>query len=65
MVSLDMVDKVPLLTIGRVTINTIELFDTLMFLSVRKKIASSSERLATNVTRETFLSFVNNVDVLF
>ena len=60
-----MVDKVPLLTVGRVAIKTIELFNSLMYFSVRKKIASSSEGLATSVTRETFLSVVNNVDVLF
>ena len=64
MVPLDVVHKVPLLTIGRVAINTVELFDTIMYLLVSKECASPSETFPTGITREISLSFVYNVDVI-
>ena len=64
MIPLDVVHKVPLLTIGRVTINTLKFFDTIMYLLVSKKCASPSETFPTGITREISLSFVYNVDVI-
>ena len=64
MIPLDVVHKVPLLTIGRVAINTLKLLDTIMYLLVSKKCASPSETFTTGVAREISLSFVNNIDVI-
>ena len=59
-----MVHQVPLLTIGRVAINTLKLFDAFMYLLVSKKCTSPSETFTTGVAREISLSFVYNTDVI-
>ena len=59
-----MVHQVPLLTIGRVTVNAIELFVSIVYLLVSPKCVGPGEELATDVTGEVPEAIVNGIDVI-
>ena len=59
-----MVHQIPLLTIGRVTVNAIELFESIVYLLVSSKSVGPGEELATDVTGEVPQAVVNCVDVV-
>ena len=63
-VSLDVVHQIPLLTIGGVTVNAIELFESIMDLFVSSESVSPGEKLATDVAGEVPQAIVNGVDVI-
>ena len=64
MIPLDMVHQIPLLTIGRVTVNAIELFESIVYLLVSSKSVGPGEEFATDVTGEVPEAVVNCVDVV-
>ena len=63
-VSLYVVHQIPLLTIGRVTVNAIELFESIMDLFVSSESVSPGEELATDITGKVSEAIVNGVDVI-
>ena len=63
-VSLDVVHQIPLFTIGRVTVNAIKLFKSIMDLFVSSECISPGEELATDITGKVPQAIVNGVDVI-
>ena len=63
-IPLDVVHQIPLLTIGGVTVNAIELFESIMDLFVSSESVSPSEELATDITGKVPQAIVNGVDVI-
>ena len=63
-VPLDVVHQIPLLTIGGVTVNAIELFESIMDLFVSSESVSPGEELATDITGKVSEAIVNGVDVI-
>ena len=63
-VSLDVVHQIPLLTIGRVTVNAIKLFKSIMDLFVSPEGVCPGEKLATDITGKVPQAIVNGVDVI-
>ena len=63
-VPLDVVHQIPLLTIGRVTVNAIELFESIMDLFVSSESVSPGEELATDITGKVSEAIMNGVDVI-
>ena len=65
MVLLDVIHKIPLLSVGKVTINAFKLFNVVVYFSVSLQCIVPGKKLATCIARIVPSSVVDNVNVAF